>query len=217
MAIFCGLFIAKYSLTEQYNALDDSNPFQGFEEIKDLTFNHIRIEGGNRNHLFVEPGAENKVFISKRMNENVTPVLSNDTLIVEYPENLTIDSEFETNQWGSREGATIIIQCKALQSLVANNASVGMNLENSPIFTIDLNGGSNLAIDNSDASLSQLYVKAGGNSQLKLNENGGESHLNFMALQLNGQSLTELHQVQVDSTAFELKGDSKILAGSNFF
>lgn len=217
LLILGGLFFAKYELKKQYTAIDKENPYYSFDQYSNLEFNHLKVEGGNRSHLFVEPSTSNTLYISQDMKENVSYEIKNDTLIITYTDNYTLDPETETNRWGSRHGATVIIQVNTLGSLVANNASIGVDLVKSTIFSTHLNGGSNLELINSDGSLNALFAVANEGSKMKLNERDGNSRLKLLDLSISDNSLVELYDIESDSNHLNLDETSRILAGANFF
>lgn len=215
--IVAGLFYAKYDLKGQYNVLDKSDPYFGFETIDGLTFNHIKIEGGNISHLYIEPSETNSLLIEKQMLEIVTYEISADTLTISYPESYTIVENSGRNYWGIRDRSSVIIRYNAVESILARDASIGMELKTQTTFKTQLFGNSNLELFTNEMALQELNIESYGHSQHRINSPTEINNLALLNLSLSDQSLAELYRISSDSVAIKLDSTSRISGDATFF
>lgn len=217
LLIVGGLFYAKYELKQDYETLDFNDPFIGFEKISGLDFSHVNIVGGNRSHLYIEPADANNLLIEKGGLESITYEINNDTLQIVYSDSYTQDPTSNTNYWGTRERCSVIIQYNSVKSIVARDASIGMELDEQPAFKTHLYGMSNLELFTNLASLKELSIASHDNSKHRINSRDGIDKLAYLNIALTDQSLAELHRISVDSSNIQLDSSSRISADAHFF
>jgi hypothetical protein len=216
LLIIGGLFVTKYQLKQDYAAIDRTDPFYAFETTSDLNFSHINVSGGNYSQLIIEPG-DNNLYIEKSHGEGIEYHLASDTLYILFDENHTIESNSRESRWANRSSALVIIQSDHLSSLVANNASIEIDLSNTSNFESSITGYSKLAILNEDESLKALHIESHDQSSIRINKEGNILALKELGLQLNDESIAEIYQTISDSAIFQLDSNSRISGDALFF
>ncbi|MFT5819038.1 MAG: hypothetical protein ACI8ZM_000260 [Crocinitomix sp.] len=217
LLIVCGLFYVKYDLKEQYKTLDTSDPFHEFEKTEGLVFSHVKVEGGNNSHLYIEPAATNRLLIDKRLLSDISYTVENDTLIINYSAAQTQEENNGGNYWGTRERCSVIIEYTAVESIVATNASIGLEMSGQNLFKTQLFGSSNLELFTGQESLQTLSIESHGDSKHRINGREGINNLAFLNMALTDQSIAELYRISVDSSTILLDSTSRISADGNFF
>ncbi|NOQ71547.1 MAG: hypothetical protein GQ574_06075 [Crocinitomix sp.] len=217
LVIMGGLFYVKYDLKQQYKSLDTSDPYFGFEKTEGLQFSHIKIEGGNNSHLYIEPAATNRLLIEKGLLSDVSYSVVNDTLMINYSPTQTQNGDGTGNYWGTRERSSVIIEYATVESIVASNASIGMEMNGQKQFKTQLFGASNLELFTQQKTLEALSIEAHNDSKHRINNKDGVMNLVFLNVALTDQSMAELYRISFDSSAIRLDSTSRLSADANFF
>ena len=217
LLISAALFGAKYNLAQEFEDIDRTNPYYAFEQINQPIFTHVKILGGNKRHITIEHGDENKLYIGKTIAEKLNYKVSSDTLIISFATDLTDDNSARKGQWGSKKHSSLIIQGNHIKSLYAKDASISIVLENTTHFSSQIEGYTNLTIEDSFGELDKLNIVASNKSNLRINQGGNNLNLSYFNIELHEECTAELYLVNSDSTIIDLDTNSRISADANFF
>ncbi len=214
--IIAGLYGAKYSLKLKYDSIEKDNPYYAFKTIENLEFSHVKIQGGNRRHIIVEPGEQSNLLISSVIVDKVSYESKNDTLYLDFTDNVTITDGGE-NYWGDRNQSDVYIQAPLIESVTGHNASIGVDMGETNHFSGLISGNTNLDIMNAGKKLQTLQIESYGASKFRVNQNGEPTSIPYIGLNLNEESLAELYNIAPDSTFLKLDSTSRISADATFF
>ena len=217
LLIIGGLYYVKYDLKQHYKTLDTSDPYFGYEKMEGLVFSHIKIEGGNRSHVYIEPAETNRLLIEKEVSADISYTVVNDTLLISYSDAATQEGPGARNNWGSRERSSVIIEYTTVESIMATNASIGMEMTGQKRFETQLFGASNLELLTQQKALGTLSIESHDDSKHRINSTEGIMNFAFLNVALTDQSVAELYRISYDSSAIRLDSSSRLSADANFF
>ena len=209
------LSFTNYNLAKQYATIDTEDQYHEYEQITDLDFNEIEINGGNELRLKIEKGESNSLFIHNHYTDKIDHENKDGLLKVNFHEDLT-DEDYDPNEHDHyRNSPRVLITYTDINQLTSLNGNVTFDAIINDNLKINCNGNTTLDINLSENKDGNLTVESNQNSLIKLTESSESSTLNTAKFKLNDKSVLKIPSIQTDSLSLIMSPESSINCGSS--
>jgi hypothetical protein len=202
--LFLSVIASSYMIRNQFNKIDQSDPFWNYTKLSTGIFHHIVLSNSNETQVSFLPGRTGSVgilnFWESELRQRVHASIARDTLFVRMDDRAEPPGR---RDWMSSR-TLISISAPEIYSVQARNANLNMFKMKQKNFEVTLSGKSRMEFETYTPNFDSLSITQSDSTELKFemaDEIGSSMTLHAKSIysSIHGYSILDIGHFQIDS------------------